>query len=61
MFLSVSISVIGCAGAAAQVEGFSPPPPGAGAGLLPGFRQCEWVEGVEHAKGPERPADSLMK
>lgn len=53
--------MIRCAGAAVQVEGFSPPPPGAGAGLLPGFRHCEWVEGAEHAKGPERPADSLMK
>lgn len=28
---------------------------------LPDFWQCEWVEGVEHGKGPERLADSLMK
>lgn len=51
----------GRVGAAVQVEGFSLPPPVAGAGLRPAFRRCEWVEGVEHAKGPDRPADSLMK
>lgn len=42
-FLSVSISMIGCAGAALQVEGFSPPPPGAGAGA--GAGACYLVSG----------------